>query len=292
MKLHNRWDPYLFLALPFVVYVFVVSIPIIFSVYYSLMDWNGITNIRFIGFGNYVKMFTDRNLLRCLTNNLIYTSINTIYQVGFGLIMAILMYRIVHGRNLLRALLFSPVIISTMAISQTFKKILAINPDGVVNAILANIGLVQLKTAFLANMKLTLIVVALVEAYKYSGLYLVIFYSAFNAIDGHIVEAATIDGVNGWQMYWHIKLPIISPVIMSSIVLVINGTLKSFDIPFILTNGGPGYASELMASYMYKAAFNSMDYGYGSALSIVIIIECAIIVGLITNLTKIQKREV
>jgi raffinose/stachyose/melibiose transport system permease protein len=255
------------------------------------MDWNGITNIRFVGFDNYIKMFTDKNLLQCLTNNLVYTLINTIYQVGFGLIMAILMYRIVHGRNVLRALLFSPVIISTMAISQTFKKILAINPDGVVNAILVNIGLVQLKTAFLANMKLTLVVVALVEAYKYSGLYLVIFYSAFNAIDGHVVEAATIDGVNGWQMYRYIKLPIISPVIISSIILVINGTLKSFDIPFILTNGGPGYTSELMASYMYKAAFNSMDYGYGSALSIIIVIECAIIVGLITNMTKKRKKE-
>jgi raffinose/stachyose/melibiose transport system permease protein len=135
-------------------------------------------------------------------------------------------------------------------------------------------------------MKVTLFVVALVEAYKYSGLYLVIFYAAFRAIDSNIVEAAVIDGANSWQMYFFIKLPIISPVIVSSIILVINGTLKSFDIPFILTNGGPGYTSELMASYMYKAAFSTMDYGYGSALSILIVIVCAVVVGLVSYLAK------
>ena len=286
MKLHNKRDPYLFLFLPVVVYMFVVSLPIVFSVYYSFTSWNGITNVRFAGFANYKKMFADKNLLTCLLNNLQYAGINTIYQVGFGLIMAIIIHQIVLGRNLVRVLLFSPVIISSMSISQTFKKILAIDPDGVINALLNNIGLQELRTAFLSDMKVTLFVVALVEAYKYSGLYLVIFYAAFRAIDSNIVEAAVIDGANSWQMYFFIKLPIISPVIVSSIILVINGTLKSFDIPFILTNGGPGYTSELMASYMYKAAFSSMDYGYGSALSIFIVIVCAVVVGLFSYLAK------
>jgi len=286
MRLHNKWDPYIFLFLPLSVYVFVVSVPIFFSIYYSFMDWNGITKMKFVGFDNYVKMFSDKNLLTCILNSFKYSAINTIYQVGLGLVMAILIYQLIIGRNLVRVLLFTPVIISTMAISQTFKKILAISPDGVVNAFLDSIGQGQLKTAFLSDMNITLYVVALVEAYKYSGLYLVVFYTAFKGIDKHIIEAAVIDGVNGWQMYFHIKLPIIRPVIITSMVLVINGTLKAFDIPFILTNGGPGYTSELMSGYMFKAGFSNMDFGYASALSLLIVVICVGSIGIFTYLTK------
>lgn len=286
MRLHKKQDPFLFLLLPMLVYISVVSVPIIYSVYYSLMDWNGITEMKFMGLGNYVKMFSDSNLLICLVNNLKYSAINTVYQVGVGLIMAILVQKIKLGQNLVRVLFFTPVIISSMAMSQTFKKILAISPDGVINALLGAMGLSQFKTAFLSDMNITLWVVAIVEAYKFCGLYLVIFHSAFSSIDSEVIEAATIDGAKEWQLYAYIRLPMIRGIIISSIILVINGTLKSFEVPFVLTNGGPGYTSELMASYMYKTAFNSMDYGYGSALSILIVVECVVIIGFITKLTE------
>ena len=286
MKLHSRYDPYVFLVLPVTVYVFVVSLPIVFSVYYSFMDWTGMTRPVFIGFDNFKRMLSDNVLLASIVNNLKYTAINTVYQVGFGLVMAIVIQRLVFGQNLVRVLLFSPVIISTMAISQTFRRLLALNPDGVVNALLVAVGLEEMRAAFLADIGITLYVVSMVEAYKYSGLYLVIFYTAFKAIDRNVIEAATIDGTGGWQMYFHIKLPIIRPVIISSLVLVVMGTLKSFDIPFILTNGGPGNASELMATYMYKVAFNRLDYGYGSAISILIIVISILAVGIITFLAK------
>jgi len=286
VKLHSRYDPYVFLVLPVTVYVFVVSLPIVFSVYYSFMDWTGMTRPVFIGFDNFKRMLSDNVLLASIVNNLKYTAINTVYQVGFGLVMAIVIQRLVFGQNLVRVLLFSPVIISTMAISQTFRRLLALNPDGVVNALLVAVGLEEMRAAFLADIGITLYVVSMVEAYKYSGLYLVIFYTAFKAIDRNVIEAATIDGTGGWQMYFHIKLPIIRPVIISSLVLVVMGTLKSFDIPFILTNGGPGNASELMATYMYKVAFNRLDYGYGSAIRILIIVISILAVGIITFLAK------
>ncbi|MDR1587821.1 MAG: sugar ABC transporter permease [Treponema sp.] len=286
MKIHKKWDPLFFLALPLTVYLMVVLIPIFFSVYYSLMDWNGLSKMKFAGFGNAAKMFNDPNLLICLTNTLKFTVAAALCEVGGGMILAILVLQIRRGRDIFRVIFFTPVIISSMAMSQTFKKLLSINPDGVVNALLGAIGLSQLKTAFLADMNLTLWVVAIVDAYKFCGLYLVIFYAALTSIDNEIIEAATIDGAKGRQLYTRIRLPMIRGIIVSCVSLAVTGTLKAFDIPFILTNGGPGYASELIALYMYKTAFNSMDYGYGSILGLLVVLLCIVSFSLIGRLTR------
>lgn len=286
MHLHRKQDPYIFLALPMIVYLAVVLIPIISSVYYSVMDWNGITEMKYVGLKNYAKMFNDPNLLTCLSNSLKYAAVGTVCQVGGGLVLAILVQQIRRGQNLTRVILFTPVVISGMAMSQTFKKLLAISPDGVVNAFLGAAGMSHLKTAFLADMDLTLWVVAVAEAYRFWGLYMVVFHSAFASIDNEVIEAASIDGAGYWKTMFYVRLPLIRPVIINCIVLAVIGTLKAFEGPFVLTNGGPGYASELMATYMYKTAFNNMEYGYGSALSLIIVVECIVIFGLINALAK------
>jgi raffinose/stachyose/melibiose transport system permease protein len=286
MKIHKKWDPLLFLALPLTVYLMVVLIPIFFSVYYSLMDWNGLSKMKFAGFRNVAKMFNDPNLLICLLNSLKFTVAAALCEVGGGMILAILVQQIRRGKDIFRVIFFTPVIISSMAMSQTFKKLLSINPDGVVNALLGAIGFSQFKTAFLADMNLTLWVVAIVDSYKFCGLYLVIFYAALTSIDTEIIEAATIDGAKSRELYTHIRLPMIRGIIVSCISLAVTGTLKAFDIPFILTNGGPGYASELIALYMYKTAFNSMDYGYGSMLGLLVVFLCIVSFSLIGRLTR------
>lgn len=288
MRLHKKQEPYIFLALPVLVYLAVVLIPIVSSVYYSFMDWNGIGEMKFTGFNNYFKMFKDSNLLTCVTNTLKYSLVGTICQVGGGLFLAILVQTVQKGRNLIRVLLFSPVVISGMAMAQTFKKLLAINPDGVVNALLGGLGLP--KVAFLANVDITLYVVALCEAFRFCGLYMVVFYAAFTSLDKEIMEASSIDGAGFWKQLFFIRLPLIRGIMINSIVLALVGTLKAFEGPFVLTNGGPGYTSELLATYMYKTAFNKMEYGYGSALSILLVLLC-ITVYLIINVITKRKEE-
>lgn len=288
MRLHKKQEPYIFLALPVLVYLAVVLIPIVSSVYYSFMDWNGIGEMKFTGFNNYFKMFKDSNLLTCVTNTLKYSLVGTICQVGGGLFLAILVQTVQKGRNLIRVLLFSPVVISGMAMAQTFKKLLAINPDGVVNALLGGLGLP--KVAFLANVDITLYVVALCEAFRFCGLYMVVFYAAFTSLDKEILEASSIDGAGFWKQLFFIRLPLIRGIMINSIVLALVGTLKAFEGPFVLTNGGPGYTSELLATYMYKTAFNKMEYGYGSALSILLVLLC-ITVYLIINVITKRKEE-
>jgi raffinose/stachyose/melibiose transport system permease protein len=253
------------------------------------MSWNGISRMRFTGLGNYAKMFNDPNLLTVLFNSFRYTFVATICQVGGGMVLAILVQQLNKGQNLFRVIFFTPVVISSMAMSQTFKKFLSISPDGVINAVLGVIGLSELKTAFLADMNLTLWVVAVVESYRFCGLYLVIFYAAFTGIDNGIIEAATIDGAKGWQIYTYIRLPMIRGIITSCITLAVTGTLKAFEGPFILTNGGPGYASELIALYMYKTAFNSMDYGYGSMLGLLVVFLCLVSFSLIEKIARLKE---
>ena len=118
---------------------------------------------------------------------------------------------------------------------------------------------------------------AFVEAYKYLGLYMVIFYAALIGVPDELGEAALIDGAAVWQEYLYVKIPYIKPVIIANCLLVLNGSLRSFEFSYLLTHGGPGNASELMTTYMYKQAFSSMKYGYGSSVAIMIVIICMVV---------------
>lgn len=114
---------------------------------------------------------------------------------------------------------------------------------------------------------------------------MMIFYSALLTVPSDVTEAAVIDGVNGWQSLWYIKLPMIRPVLISSFVLIANGTTRSFEIPYLLTGGGPGRTTQLVGLHLYQQAFSSMRFGYASALAVFLIIESAIIVGIIRGAT-------
>jgi len=246
------------------------------------MDWNGISEIRFSGLTNFSKLFSDRNLRIVFGNTLIYSGIGTFVQVGLGLFLAILV-RQVKKSNLIRVLLFTPTVISSVAMSQTFKNILGISPDGPINSLLGAIGLEHLRTAFLSSHTVTLPVIALVDSFRYCGLYMVVFYTAFASIDSSVVESALIDGANNLQKLLYVQIPMMRVVIFNCIVLALMGTLKGFEGSFIMTNGGPGFASELLATYMYKTTFTNMDYGYGSVLGLVIAFSCVIVFSLLNN---------
>ena len=279
MKPRNKWEPWLFSTPALIVYISVVIIPVLWSLVYSFYDWNGIGSMEFAGLDNYARMFTDRTLGASIVNNLIFMAVGTVFQILSGLIMAIILSNITCGSNLMRVIYFIPCIISSMAICKIFDKLLSVQPQGVVAALMQVLGMEQI--ALLSEPNWALLVVTLIDGYKFCGLYMVIFYSAFMSISNDVVEAAYIDGCNWMQQYLYIKLPMIKNILFIALVFVINGTLKGFDVSYILTNGGPGNASELVATYMYKTAFNSTRFGYGSALSVFLLIESLIAVGFV-----------
>lgn len=279
MKPRSKWVPWLFSAPALLVYLCIVLLPVVWSIVYSVFDWNGIGDMRFVGFQNYTRMFGDEVFITAFFNNLFFMAVGTIYQVFTGLIMAIILTNITRGNNILRVIYFIPCIISSMAICKIFEKLLSVEPQGVVAAVMEALGMEPI--ALLSEHSWALLVVTLVDGYKFCGLYMVIFYSAFMAISQDVVEAAYIDGCTWGQQYRYIKLPMIKNIFFVVLVIVINGTLKSFDVSYILTSGGPGSASELVATYTYKTAFSSAQFGYGSALSVFLLVESLIAVGIL-----------
>ncbi|GGG00840.1 carbohydrate ABC transporter permease [Paenibacillus abyssi] len=284
MTSNKRIEPWLFVLPALLVFLFTVIVPIIWSFTYSLYEWNGIGDKRFIGIDNYTRMLTDNVFITSFKNNLIFTGLGTVVQIVIGMTMAVILTSITKFRNFIKVIYFIPCVISSMAISQIFSKMLSINPEGVVNATLGAVGLDSLKAAFLSDPNLTLIIVTLVDAYKFCAIYMVIYYAAFLAISNDIIEASVIDGCNWWQQYIYMRFPLIKGIFFITVVMLVSGTLKGFDVPYILTNGGPGASSELVSTYMYKVAFNSVNYGYGSAIAVFLVIECLLIVTLIRKL--------
>ena len=279
MKPKNKLEPWLFTGPALLVYICIVLVPVIWSVTYSFFNWNGIGAMSFAGLSNYARMFGDKTLLASVLNTLFFMVVGTFTQIFAGLVMATILSNITRGSNLLRVIYFIPCIISSMAICKIFEKLLSVQPQGVVAALMELFGMEQI--AFLSEHRYALLFVTLIDAYKYCGLYMVIFYSAYMAIPQDVVEAAYIDGCTWLQQHIYIKLPLIRPIFFVVLVILINGTLKGFDVSYILTNGGPGNATELVATYMYKTAFNSTQFGYGSALSVFLLFESLLAVGIV-----------
>ena len=288
MKPKSRLEPWLFSAPALAVYIFTVMIPVVWSGVYSFFNYDGVTEMKFIGLDNYVRLFQDEVFRISLGNNLFFMAVGTLVQLFMGLLLAIILTNITKGANILRVIYFIPCIISSMAICQIFIKLLSVQPQGVFAAVMAALGYNPI--AVLSEPKLALAAVTLIDAYKFCGIYMVIFYSAFMSVDHSVVEAAYIDGCGWWQSYRYIKLPMIKNIFFAAVVMLVNGTLKGFDISYILTYGGPGTSSELVATYMYKTAFSSMKFGYGSAISVFLVAECLLAVGIIRYIgSRVEK---
>lgn len=283
--------PWLYVAPALVFFVLLAILPIIWTFVVSTMNWNGLSDMVFIGIGNYVSMFQDSVFRQAVLNNLFFSALGTTVQIVMGLAFAMLLLSIKSFRNFVKVAYFIPCIVSSVAISQIFVKLLSISPVGVINGLLGAVGLEALQQPFLSNPNLSLLIVTLVDAYKFAAIYMVIYYSAFVTIDHEILDAATIDGCNWWQQYVYVKFPLIKGVVLVTAVMLVSGTLKGFDVSYIMTGGGPGASSELVATYMYKTIFNASGFGYGSALGVFLTVECLVIVAIIRKVFKVDDAE-
>lgn len=262
-------------------YVLSVFYPIEESLRLSFMSWNGIGNTKFVGLQNYANMLTDKIFWASFFNNIIYVVIVVLMQLLIGLLVAVLLTYLTRGVNIFRTLYYIPCIITTVAVSQLFRSIYSNEPVGLLNLFFNAVGLENLSLSWLANLKTVLVAVSAPEGWRFIGLYMVIFYSALISIDPELSEAAIVDGASKWVLLWKIKIPMIRPVWELALIMCITGALRGFDIPYLLTNGGPGNASELLSTYMYKKAFSSMQYGYGSSIAVFIVIESLLVVWVI-----------
>ena len=277
----------IFLLPAFIVYSIIVMIPILVSIYYSALEWNGIGKKTFVGLSNYVKLLGDEVFRQAFWNNIIYIIIVMVLQLGFGFIIAVLLTYLKKGRGFIQTVYYIPSVITVIAISQLFTGFYSYEPLGLFNIFRKLLGMEPI--AFLSEYKTVLPAVASVEGWQYIGIYMVIFYSALVSVSPDILEAARIDGASELQILVKIRIPAIANVIMLSCILSLVGALRGFAAPMNMTKGGPNHRSEILATYMYKKAFSSRDYGYGSAIAVVIVILSILGVLLISKYMDSEK---
>ncbi|MBU9714316.1 carbohydrate ABC transporter permease [Evansella tamaricis] len=264
----------------------IVYVPIILTGYYGLLKWDGIGEKTFIGLDNYSKLLTDSMFWKSTYHSFLLAAFSVI-SLGAYLLVSVILSGKIKGSNLFRKIYLVPMLLSSVAIAQLWMKVY--HPtNGVMNRFLLSIG-VENPPLWLADTSIVLYAIFLPIIWQYAGFYILIYYAALKNIPESLVEAARIDGASPWQIAYKIKVPLIAGVIKVTIVLAVVGSLKYFDLIYIMTDGGPNGASEVMASYMYKQAFRMNDFGYGSAVGFFLLLIALTVTWLIRKLTATKE---
>jgi len=259
------------------IYLIFSIIPILISIYYSFMDWNGFGSMKFVGLQNFIDIAKDPIFWKSVKNNLFVVIASVFGQIPIALGLALLLNRKLKGAKIFRTIGFMPVVISTVVISLTWNMLLN-SEFGFVNQLLKVIGLESWQQNWLGDPKLSMISVCVTIIWQFVGLYFIIFLAALQNVPAEVLEAAQIDGASGWKRTFFITIPMIWDTIILAVILCISGSLKTFDLIYVMTNGGPAHSTEVMAIYMYEKTFSSMKYGYGSAVSLYIFVFSLVLI--------------
>jgi ABC-type sugar transport systems, permease components len=274
--LGNKKAIALFILPPLIMYSVLVVLPVLWSFYYSFYSGTPGLQWEFSGFKNYIKLIKDKNFIDSLIVNLKYIAIVMVGQVGLGLALALLFrFWLKRFKSVVRTLVFFPVVLPTVAVGQLFVKIYEIQPNyGLLNSILSNIGLDKFVQPWIGQASTALFCLCAMDIWVAMGFYSVIYYGALLDIPGEVIEAAQIDGCNGWNLFKRILLPLLKPITITCLIFSFTGTVKMFESALALTNGGPGNATKSLSMYMYNVAFTYSKMGYGSVIAIFIFVLC------------------
>ncbi|KIP21658.1 sn-glycerol-3-phosphate transport system permease protein ugpA [Anoxybacillus ayderensis] len=266
--------------------IILVYVPIIMTGYYSLMKWDGIGERTFVALDNYKQLLKDSMFWKSVYHSFLL-AVFSVLSLGGYLVVSLVLAGRIKGANILRKIYLIPMLLSSVAIAQLWLRIYHPS-NGMLNQFLSFLG-VDDPPNWLADPSIVLYSVFIPIIWQYAGFYILIYYAALKNIPSSIIEAAIIDGANPWQLAYKIKLPLIAGVIKVTIVLAVVGSLKYFDLIYVMTGGGPNGASEVIASYMYQKAFRSFNFGYGSAIAFSLLILCIVATWLIRKLTHTEE---
>ena len=263
----------------------ILIVSVAFSFYYSTLDWDGIGEGIFIGLDNYVEMFQNAIFDKAVINSFLLCIFTLIIQLPLALILALILASHIKGEVFFRTVFFIPVTLSTVVVGQLWLKIY--NPNyGVLNELLRMIGLESLAQNWLGDVNTALFSAFVPIIWQNIGYHMLLLYTAIKAIPKDIHESAEIDGATGVTAAIKITIPLILPTLKTCAIFVITGSLKAFDMIYVLTNGGPVNSTEVPSSVMFNSIFVINRYGYGSAIAIFIVVECILIAYLLQRLVK------
>ncbi|MET9088342.1 sugar ABC transporter permease [Streptomyces sp. NPDC004237] len=259
-----------FVLVPLLVEALWVFWPALQGFYLALTRWDGVSPPRFIGLGNFREMAHDDVFRSAAGHTVLWLALFGGLSAVLGLATALLLQQERRGVGFYRAALFLPVVFSLVATALVWQAIY--QPDGVLNRLLQSVGLGSLQHAWLADQDTALYAVIVPALWRQIGYVMVLYLAGLKGIDPALYEAAKVDGASAWQRFRHVTLPQLRSVNAVVLSVIVIDSLRSFDVVWSLTRGGPYHSSELLSTYMYSTAFQSLRLGYGSALAVVIFV--------------------
>ncbi|WP_035789099.1 carbohydrate ABC transporter permease [Butyrivibrio sp. XBB1001] len=275
-KIEEGLAIFVFLLPGLFLFISILIAPIAVSVYRSMFDWNGFSEGTFIGFDNYIELFTNGSIkfVNSLKNSLILAFFSVFVQLPLALMLALILGR--HETRKERTFLsifFMPVLISTVVIGQLWLKIY--NPDyGLLNRFLDAVHLENWKHVWVGDIKTALGSIIVPTVWQYVGYHMLLMYAGVKGVDLDLREAAMLDGATKWQVDRYVVIPIIKPILRVSVIFAVTGSLKTYDLVRILTEGGPFQSTEVPSTLLENMLFLRNRYGMGSTISVMLILLC------------------
>jgi raffinose/stachyose/melibiose transport system permease protein len=272
-KLRTKGAPWpvivLFLLPALLLYGLFVLYPITQSVRYSGYDWNGLEPLtEWVGLQNFRDAFADPDFVEAIQHNFIIIGLSLALQIPFAISLAVLLNRKLKGRGLFRTMYFAPFILSEVVTGVVWRQIY--RPEGLFDVMLGSVGAESLTREWLADPNIALYSLFFVISWKYFGFHMVLIMAGLQTIPGELEEAASIDGATWWQGFRFVTLPLLGPTIRVSMFLSIIGALQLFDLVWVTTKGGPVNSTATMATYLVDWGFRRGQFGYASAVSVII----------------------
>jgi raffinose/stachyose/melibiose transport system permease protein len=257
-------------------YALFVLFPIVQAARFSLYDWNGLEALdQFIGLANFQRALSDPVFLGAIGHNTLIVVLSLVVQIPFALGLALMLNRRFRGRAILRLLFFAPYVIAEVITAIVWSLIL--QPNGLADHTLTAVGLENLYQPWLADPDTVLIALFFVITWKYFGFHMILLLAGLQGIPREVDEAAAIDGASRWQTIRYVTLPLLGPTIRVSVFLSIIGAIQLFDLVWVTTRGGPVNASNTMAVYMFDRGFVRFQFGYGSAVAVILFLLCFVL---------------
>lgn len=275
----NEVKDFTFVLPSLLIFIFIIIIPLISGIRYTFTDWNGMSReINYVGLKNYITVFRDKDLLLPIRNTAIFTLVTTLLINVLGLGLAMLVEREFKGVNIIKSIVFIPLVVSLVLVSYMWMYVYS-DFFGMLGW---NSPLISTKTVLLGLCAMAI--------WKEVGLAMMIYLAALKGVSSDYYEAATIDGAGFWAKFRNVTIPMIAPAFTYCIPLWLAGGLRMYDYSYVATQGGPRHASESMAYYIYQYLFPFNKVGYGQTVAIIYLIFCIILSNVITRM--LRKREI
>jgi multiple sugar transport system permease protein len=289
------WYGYLFIAPFFIVYTIFHLMPILNTIFLSFTDlWGFNTEYTFVGFKNYIDILHNELFFKAFINTLIVWGMNYLPQIGLALFLAALFvsnHDKIRGEGMFKVLFYMPNIITAASIAILFISLFA-SPNGSINLLLVDLGILKEPFNFYRDVTVTRIIVAFIGFWMWYGKTMIILLAGMKGINPNLYEAAEIDGANNRKKFTKITLPLLKPILLFVFITNFAGGMRMFDIPFLLTDGGPNYAVETISMFIYKQAFTgSQNFYLASTASVYLLMFVSLVTFVLFKLFDDKEKE-